>query len=104
MEGSGVRIEEGTIRQTYVGEAWKRAMAKYSVEFEVNSKRYSAWFNPQDDVFYSDCPASIIARKCSQRNLRTVSESRCGFGWRIICSSSATNSQRPSLCGGCVTG
>jgi hypothetical protein len=32
-------------------------MSKYSVEFEVNSKRYSAWFNPQDDGFYSDCPA-----------------------------------------------
>jgi len=57
MEGSEVRIEEGTLRQTYVGEAWKRAMSKYSVDFEVNGKRYSAWFNPQDDGFYSDCPA-----------------------------------------------
>jgi hypothetical protein len=28
-----------------------------TVDFEVNGKRYSAWFNPQDDVFYSDCPA-----------------------------------------------
>ena len=57
MEGSEVRIEEGTLRQTYVGKAWKRAMSKYSVEVEVNGKRYSAWFNPQDDGFYSDCPA-----------------------------------------------
>src|SRR6266446_4310094 len=57
MEKSGVRFEEGTLRQTYSGTAWKRAMSKYSVDFEVNGKRYSAWFNPQDDVFYSDCPA-----------------------------------------------
>jgi hypothetical protein len=57
MEGSEVRIEQGTLRQTYSGAAWRKAMSKYSVEFEVNSKRYSAWFNPQDDGFYSDCPA-----------------------------------------------
>src|ERR1700730_11302579 len=56
MEGSEVRIEQGTLRQTYSGAAWRKAMSKYSVEFEVNSKRYSAWFNPQDDGFYSDCP------------------------------------------------
>ena len=57
MEHSEVRIEEGTLRQTYSGAAWKRAMCRYSVDFEVNGKRYSAWFNPQDDGFYSDCPA-----------------------------------------------
>lgn len=56
MENSEVKIEEGTLRQTYSGAAWKRAMSKYSVDFEVNGKRYSAWFNPQDDGFYSDCP------------------------------------------------
>ena len=43
MESSEVRIEEGTLRQTYSGAAWKRAMSKYSVEVEVNGKRYSAW-------------------------------------------------------------
>ena len=57
MESSGVIIEEGILRQTYSGAAWKRAMSKYSFDFEVNGKRYSAWFNPQDDGFYSDCPA-----------------------------------------------
>jgi hypothetical protein len=36
MEYSGVRFEEGTLRQTYSGTAWKRAMSKYSVDFEVN--------------------------------------------------------------------
>src|ERR1700730_17696925 len=56
MEGSEVRIEEGTLRQTYVGKAWKRAMSKYSVEVEVNGKRYSAWVNPHDGGYYSDCP------------------------------------------------
>jgi hypothetical protein len=56
MEGSEVRIEEGTLRQTYVGKAWKRAMSKYSVEVEVNGKRYSAWVNPHGGGYYSDCP------------------------------------------------
>jgi hypothetical protein len=54
MEGSEVRIEEGTLRQTYVGKAWKRAMSKYSVEVEVNGKRYSAWVNPHDGGYYSE--------------------------------------------------
>ena len=56
MEKSEVRIEEGTLRQTYVGEACKRAMCKYSVDFEVNGKRYRAWVNPHDGGYYSDCP------------------------------------------------
>jgi hypothetical protein len=56
MEGSEGRIEEGTLRQTYAGAAWKRAISKYSVEVEVNGKRYSAWVNPHDGGYYSDCP------------------------------------------------
>ena len=56
MENSEVRFEEGTLRQTYSGAAWKRAMSKYSVDFEVNGKRYSAWVNPHDGGYYSDCP------------------------------------------------
>jgi len=56
MEHSGVRFEEGTLRQTYSGAAWKRAMCRYSVDFEVNGKRYSAWVNPHDGGYYSDCP------------------------------------------------
>jgi hypothetical protein len=57
MESSGVIIEEGILRQTYSGAAWKRAMCRYSVDFEINGKRYSAWVNPHDGGFYSDCPA-----------------------------------------------
>jgi hypothetical protein len=56
MEKTEVRFEEGTLRQTYSGTARKRAMSKYSVEVEVNGKRYSAWVNPHDGGFYSDCP------------------------------------------------
>jgi hypothetical protein len=56
MQSSEVRIEEGTLRQTYAGAAWKRAILKYSVDFEVNGKRYSTWFNPHDGGYYSDCP------------------------------------------------
>jgi hypothetical protein len=56
MENSGVKIEEGTLRQTYAGAAWRRAMSKYSVAFEVNGKGYSAWVNPHDGGYYSDCP------------------------------------------------
>jgi hypothetical protein len=56
MEKTEVRFEEGTLRQTYSGTARKRAMSKYSVEVEVNGKRYSAWVNPHDGGYYSDCP------------------------------------------------
>ena len=55
MEKTEVRFEEGTLRQTYSGTAWKRTMSKYLVEFEVNGKRYSAWVNPHDGGYYSDC-------------------------------------------------
>ena len=66
MEKSEVIVEEGTLRQTYSGTAWKRAMSKYSVEVEVNGKRYSAWVNPHDGGYYSDCPNPQRDGLCDQ--------------------------------------
>jgi hypothetical protein len=57
MENSGVRVEEGTVRETYSGAAWRKAMAKYVIKFEVHGQCCSAWFNPQNGEFYTDCPA-----------------------------------------------
>jgi hypothetical protein len=51
-----VRVEQGTVRETYSPSAWGRAICKYSVDFEINGERYSAWVNPHDGGYYSDCP------------------------------------------------
>lgn len=56
MESSAVRVEQGTVRETYSISAWRKAMIKYSFEFVVNGDCCSAWFNPQNGETYSDCP------------------------------------------------
>jgi hypothetical protein len=57
MEQSAVKVEEGTLRETYSNAALREAMRKYAFKFDVDGKSCSAWFNFQDDGFYSDCPA-----------------------------------------------
>ena len=56
MLSAKVRVEQGTVRETYSPSAWGRAICKYSVDFEINGERYSAWVNPHDGGYYSDCP------------------------------------------------
>jgi hypothetical protein len=38
MLSAKVRVEQGTVRETYSPSAWGRAICKYSVDFEINGE------------------------------------------------------------------